>query len=116
MLNQFSQERTPFDFLQLPCALSQPNSVSFLVAGDDVLCHSRQGNSRRGKSAPMRRSLSTSGYKTWTMAVLGKSVTEPLCQAHYTKQCTRLLDLKPDKDVSDQISLTCLECSRIWPS
>jgi len=44
-----------------------------------------------------------------TMAVLGKS----FCQAHYMKQCIRLLDLEPEKDVSDWI---CLESSRIWSS
>jgi len=44
-----------------------------------------------------------------TMAVLGKS----FCQAHYMKQYIRLLDLEPEKDVSDRI---CPECSRIWSS
>jgi len=55
MLNQSPQEQALFIFLQLIYALSEPNSVLSLVMNQipvlDVLCHSCQGNFRRGKVA-----------------------------------------------------------------
>jgi len=61
--------------------------------------HSISNNDHLNNRSTMNRSqLSTKLAQNLDYGCFEKIIIESFCQAHYMKQCIRLLDLEPDKD------------------